>query len=208
MNLFCIVCLSSSFPTATPHTSPSWSTTRGPAQLNPPALAWSCGRGASDWALREATFCANAITSFVPSPSSQVAPADRPVPASQGGLSARRASVRWSGSGASSRPLKGAWASLPGAGAAALAPGRAAAAYWAQNKLSKGICCIGGLSLCHCDLWARRQWSENEMHLRDYVNCVSQEREAFQKEWIDRAERDQVNKRQFGSMTILKVILL
>lgn len=96
-----------------------------------------------------------------------------------------------------------------GAGAAALVPGRAAAAYWALNKVSKRICGVGGLSLSHCDLWARRKWSEKEMHRRDYADCVSQEgREAFQKEWINQAARDQGNKRQFGSMTLLKGILL
>lgn len=105
MKPFCIFCVSSLSPTATPPTFPSWSTTRGLALPSPPAPAWSCARAASDWAPREATSCANAITSFAPSPpNSRVAPVGRRLPASRGGLSARRASARWSGSAAWSRP--------------------------------------------------------------------------------------------------------
>ncbi len=115
-----VVCLSSvteqphvsfsSSRTAMLPTCPSWSTTRGLVLPSPPAPAWSSARAALGWVQPEETSSANAITSFAPSLLSSLEGRGQPLQTSRGGLSARWASARWSGSGGSGRQPRGVWA--------------------------------------------------------------------------------------------------
>lgn len=75
----------------------SWSTTKGLALPSPPVPVWSSGRAALLWAQPEETSSGNGTTSFAPSPLSSLEGRGQAHPASQAGLSARSASVKWSG---------------------------------------------------------------------------------------------------------------
>lgn len=140
-------------------TCPSWSTTRGLVLLSPPAPAWFSARAALLWGPLEETSFANAITSFAQSLSSPGVQG-QPLPTSQGGLSARWASVRWSGSVGLGRQPRGVWVLLQGVGAAVGAPGRAVGGYLALNKVQKLSCGFKGPGLSCSDLWIGHWVSE------------------------------------------------